>query len=296
MEGVDFIVADIDYYSLHQSRTEQRVQLGKQVPSGFSCGSRPSWGRVAAEESLGEILSQIQGTDMLFIIAGNGGSTGTGAAPVIAQTARKQGILTVGLVSKPFRFEGAHRMRTAEAGIEELQHYVDTLIIIPNDVVLGHVCRERCTFADVFKAADEAHYSSVRVITDLINLCYADIRTVMSKMGKATMGTGEAENYKYKYTRPRYPLHDRAIKAAEAAIHGLRFRGIQLHRAKNVMINISGGVDMTLLEVDEAANRIRDEVDPEAYIIFGSPFDEKLNGKIRVSVVVSDTEHVVGKI
>ncbi|MFD2235792.1 cell division protein FtsZ, partial [Phaeospirillum tilakii] len=280
LEGVEFIVANTDAQSLGQSRTERRIQLGTQVTQGLGAGSRPDVGRAAAEESIEDILTQITGTNMVFITAGMGGGTGTGAAPVIARAAREQGILTVGVVTKPFHFEGAHRMRTAEQGIEEMQQYVDTLIIIPNQN-LFRVATERTTFADAFKMADDVLYSGVRGVTDLmimpglINLDFADIRTVMSEMGKAMMGTGEAEGDK------------RAIDAAEAAISNPLLDDTSMKGAKGVLINITGGLDMTLFEVDEAANRIRDEVDPEANIIFGSTFDEKLNGQIRVSVVAT---------
>jgi len=280
LEGVEFIVANTDSQSLGQSRTERRIQLGNQVTQGLGAGSRPDVGRAAAEESLEEILGQILGANMVFITAGMGGGTGSGAAPVIARAAREQGILTVGVVTKPFHFEGAHRMRTAESAIEELQQFVDTLIIIPNQN-LFRVATERTTFADAFKMADDVLYSGVRGVTDLmimpglINLDFADIRTVMSEMGKAMMGTGEAEGDK------------RAIDAAEAAISNPLLDDTSMKGAKGVLINITGGGDMTLFEVDEAANRIRDEVDPEANIIFGSTFDEKLNGKMRVSVVAT---------
>ncbi|EME69212.1 cell division GTPase [Paramagnetospirillum caucaseum] len=280
LEGVEFIVANTDSQSLGQSRTERRIQLGNQVTQGLGAGSRPDVGRAAAEESLEEILGQIGGANMVFITAGMGGGTGSGAAPVIARAAREQGILTVGVVTKPFHFEGAHRMRTAEGAIDELQQFVDTLIIIPNQN-LFRVATERTTFADAFKMADDVLYSGVRGVTDLmimpglINLDFADIRTVMSEMGKAMMGTGEAEGDK------------RAIDAAEAAISNPLLDDTSMKGARGVLINITGGMDMTLFEVDEAANRIRDEVDPDANIIFGSTFDEKLNGKMRVSVVAT---------
>ncbi|NFV81235.1 cell division protein FtsZ [Magnetospirillum aberrantis] len=280
LEGVEFIVANTDAQAIAQSRTERRVQLGTVVTQGLGAGSRPDIGRAAAEESLEEIIAQITGANMVFITAGMGGGTGSGAAPVIAQAAREQNILTVGVVTKPFHFEGAHRMRTAEAAIEELSQYVDTLIIIPNQN-LFRIATERTTFADAFKMADDVLYSGVRGVTDLmvmpglINLDFADIRTVMSEMGKAMMGTGEAEGDK------------RAIAAAEAAISNPLLDDTSMKGAKGVLINITGGLDMTLFEVDEAANRIRDEVDPDANIIFGSTFDEKLNGKMRVSVVAT---------
>ncbi|HTH15467.1 MAG TPA: cell division protein FtsZ [Magnetospirillum sp.] len=283
LEGVEFIVANTDAQAISQSRTERRVQLGTVVTQGLGAGSRPDIGRAAAEESLEEIIGQIAGANMVFITAGMGGGTGSGAAPVIARAARDQGILTVGVVTKPFHFEGAHRMRTAEGAIEELSQYVDTLIIIPNQN-LFRVATERTTFADAFKMADDVLYSGVRGVTDLmimpglINLDFADIRTVMSEMGKAMMGTGEADGDK------------RAIAAAEAAISNPLLDDTSMKGAKGVLINITGGMDMTLFEVDEAANRIRDEVDPDANIIFGSTFDEKLNGKMRVSVVATGIE------
>jgi cell division protein FtsZ len=280
LEGVEFIVANTDAQAITQSRTERRIQLGIAITQGLGAGSRPETGRAAAEESMDEVINQIAGANMVFITAGMGGGTGSGAAPVIARAARDQGILTVGVVTKPFHFEGAHRMRTAESAIEELSAYVDTLIIIPNQN-LFRVATERTTFADAFKMADDVLYSGVRGVTDLmimpglINLDFADIRTVMSEMGKAMMGTGEADGDK------------RAIAAAEAAISNPLLDDTSMKGAKGVLINITGGEDMTLFEVDEAANRIRDEVDPDANIIFGSTFDPKLNGKMRVSVVAT---------
>jgi cell division protein FtsZ len=280
LEGVEFIVANTDAQAISQSRTERRIQLGTAITQGLGAGARPEVGRAAAEESLEEVIAQIGGANMVFITAGMGGGTGSGAAPVIAQAAKNQGVLTVGVVTKPFHFEGAHRMRTAEAAIEELSQYVDTLIIIPNQN-LFRVATERTTFADAFKMADDVLYSGVRGVTDLmimpgmINLDFADIRTVMSEMGKAMMGTGEAEGEK------------RAIAAAEAAISNPLLDDTSMKGARGVLINITGGADMTLFEVDEAANRIRDEVDPDANIIFGSTLDEKLTGKMRVSVVAT---------
>ncbi len=280
LEGVEFIVANTDAQAMAQSRTDRRIQLGTTVTQGLGAGARPDIGRAAAEETLDEIISQIQGSNMVFITAGMGGGTGTGAAPVIARAAREHGILTVGVVTKPFHFEGQHRMRLAESGIEELSQFVDTLIIIPNQN-LFRVASERTTFADAFKMADDVLYSGVRGVTDLmimpglINLDFADIRTVMSEMGKAMMGTGEAEGEK------------RALEAAEAAISNPLLEDISMKGARGVLINITGGLDMTLFEVDEAANRIRDEVDADANIIFGSTFDEKLQGKMRVSVVAT---------
>ncbi len=280
LEGVEFIVANTDAQAMAQSRTDRRIQLGTNVTQGLGAGARPDIGRAAAEETLDEIIGQMQGSNMVFITAGMGGGTGTGAAPVIARAAREHGILTVGVVTKPFHFEGQHRMRLAEAGIEELSQFVDTLIIIPNQN-LFRVASERTTFADAFKMADDVLYSGVRGVTDLmimpglINLDFADIRTVMSEMGKAMMGTGEAEGEK------------RALEAAEAAINNPLLEDISMKGARGVLINITGGLDMTLFEVDEAANRIRDEVDADANIIFGSTFDEKLQGKMRVSVVAT---------
>jgi cell division protein FtsZ len=278
LEGVDFLVCNTDAQSLALSLAEQRIQLGLGVTQGLGAGSRPDIGRAAAEEALDDINERLAGTHMAFIAAGMGGGTGTGAAPVIARAARERGLLTVGVVTKPFHFEGQHRMRIAEAGIEELQHVVDTLIIIPNQN-LFRVANERTTFADAFKMADDVLYSGVRGVTDLmimpglINLDFADIRTVMSEMGKAMMGTGEAEG------------DNRALDAAQRAISNPLLDDVSMKGAKGVLINITGGPDMTLFEVDEAANRIRDEVDPDANIIFGSTFDEALAGKMRVSVV-----------
>jgi cell division protein FtsZ len=286
LEGVEFIVANTDAQSLAQSRTENRIQLGTEVTQGLGAGSRPEIGRAAAEESMQELTTLLSGCNMVFITAGMGGGTGTGAAPVIARAAREMNILTVGVVTKPFHFEGAHRMRTAESGIEELSQFVDTLIIIPNQN-LFRIATERTTFADAFKMADDVLHSGVRGVTDLmimpglINLDFADIRTVMSEMGKAMMGTGEAEGDK------------RSIEAAEAAISNPLLDDTSMKGAKGVLINITGGMDMTLFEVDEAANRIRDEVDPDANIIFGSTFDEKLTGRMRVSVVATGIQSEV---
>ena len=280
LEGVEFICANTDAQALTGVRTENRIQLGLSTTQGLGAGSRPDVGRAAAEESLEELNAMLNGANMVFITAGMGGGTGTGAAPVIAQAARDMGILTVGVVTKPFHFEGPHRMRTAEAGIEELSKIVDTLIIIPNQN-LFRIATERTTFADAFKMADDVLHSGVRGVTDLmvmpglINLDFADIRCVMSEMGKAMMGTGEAEGDK------------RALEAAEAAISNPLLDDTSMKGAKGVLINITGGMDMTLFEVDEAANRIREEVDSDANIIFGSTFDEKLNGLMRVSVVAT---------
>ena len=280
LDGCEFVVGNTDAQAMRQSLAERKIQLGAGVTRGLGAGSRPEVGRIAAEETLEEIMGALEGSNMVFITAGMGGGTGTGAAPVIARAAREAGILTVGVVTKPFQFEGSHRMRLAEAGILELQQYVDTLIIIPNQN-LFRVANERTTFADAFEMADEVLHSGVRGVTDLmvmpglINLDFADIRTVMSEMGKAMMGTGEAEG------------EGRAIDAAEAAISNPLLDDVSMKGAHGVLINITGGLDMTLFEVDEAANRIREEVDPEANIIFGSTFDEKLEGKMRVSVVAT---------
>ncbi len=280
LQGVEFIVANTDAQALSLSRTERRIQLGAVVTQGLGAGSKPEVGRNAAEESLEDLHAMLAGSNMVFITAGMGGGTGTGAAPVIAQTAKKLGLLTVGVVTKPFHFEGAHRMRTAEAGIEEMSQYVDTLLVIPNQN-LFRIATERTTFADAFKMADDVLHSGVRGVTDLmimpglINLDFADIRTVMAEMGKAMMGTGEAEGDK------------RAIEAAEAAISNPLLDDTSMKGAKGVLISITGGLDMTLFEVDEAANRIRSEVDSDANIIFGSTFDEKLTGRVRVSVVAT---------
>jgi cell division protein FtsZ len=278
--GCEFVVCNTDAQAMRQSLADHKIQLGVSVTRGLGAGSRPDVGRIAAEETLEEIMAALDGSNMVFITAGMGGGTGTGAAPVIARAAREAGILTVGVITKPFQFEGTHRMRLAEAGIIELQKFVDTLIIIPNQN-LFRVANERTTFADAFKMADDVLHSGVRGVTDLmvmpglINLDFADIRAVMSEMGKAMMGTGEAEGDR------------RAIDAAEAAISNPLLEDVSMKGARGVLINITGGLDMTLFEVDEAANRIREEVDPEANIIFGSTFDEKLAGKMRISVVAT---------
>lgn len=282
LEGVEFVVANTDAQSLEQSLVipDRRIQLGLHITQGLGAGSKPDVGRAAAEESLDEVLQLLKGSNMVFITAGMGGGTGTGAAPVIARAVRESGILTVGVVTKPFHFEGSHRSRTAEKGIEELQQYVDTLIIIPNQN-LFRVANEQTTFAQAFEMADNVLCSGVRNVTDLmmkpglINLDFADIRAVMAEMGKAMMGTGEAEGDK------------RAIEAADISIDNPLLDDVSMKGAKGVLINITGGYDMTLYEVDEAANRVRENADPDANIIFGSTFDEKLNGKIRVSVVAT---------
>ncbi len=277
IEGVECVVANTDAQALAQSSCQRQIQLGTNITQGLGAGSRPEIGRAAAEEGLEEIITQLQGGHMVFITAGMGGGTGTGAAPVIARTAREHGILTVGVVTKPFHFEGAHRMKLAESGLAELQDVVDTLIVIPNQN-LFRIANEKTTFADAFKMADEVLHSGVRGITDLmvmpglINLDFADIRTVMSEMGKAMMGAGEADG------------DNRAVDAAEAAISNPLLDDVSMAGARGLLINISGGSDLTLYEVDEAANRVRDEVDPGANIIFGSTFDESLDGRMRVSV------------
>ncbi len=278
--GVEFIVANSDAQALAHSRAERRIQIGTEVTRGLGAGANPNIGRAAAEESLEEIFSHLRDTNMVFITAGLGGGTGTGAAPVIARAARDYGILTVGVVTKPFQFEGDRRMKMAEAGLEELQQYVDTLLVIPNQN-LFRIANESTTFAQAFKLADDVLYSGVRGVTDLmvmpglINLDFADIRSVMSEMGKAMMGTGEAEG------------ENRAIEAAEAAIANPLLDDSSMSGAKGVLINITASRDITLFEVDDAANRIRKEVDKDASIIFGSTFDDTLNGKIRVSVVAT---------
>ncbi len=280
LEGVEFVSCNTDAQALAAGLTDRKVQLGNTITHGLGAGARPEVGRAAAEEALDEILDQLSGSHMVFITAGMGGGTGTGAAPVIARAVREQGILTVAVVTKPFHFEGAHRMRLAEAGLTELQQYVDTLIVIPNQN-LFRLANERTTFADAFQMADQVLHMGVRGVTDLmvmpglINLDFADIRTVMSEMGKAMMGTGEAEGEK------------RAIEAAEAAISNPLLDDVSMRGARGVLINITGGLDMTLYEVDAAANRIREEVDADANIIFGSTFDNSLQGRMRVSVVAT---------
>ena len=288
LEGVDFAVANTDAQALVRAKTDRRIQMGAGITEGLGAGARPEVGEQAAEDSLGEITEQLQGAHMVFITAGMGGGTGTGAAPVIARAAREQNILTVGVVTKPFHFEGSRRMRLAEAGIERLQEHVDTLIIIPNQN-LFRIATEKTTFAEAFGMADQVLHSGVRGITDLmvmpglINLDFADVRTVMNEMGKAMMGTGEASGEK------------RAVEAAHNAINNPLLDDVSMKGAKGVLINITGGMDMTLYEVDEAANEIRNEVDPDANIIVGSTFDPELDGVIRVSVVATgiDAEECV---
>ncbi len=278
--GVEFVVANTDAQQLAFAKTDRRVQLGVLATQGLGAGAHPEIGMEAAEESIPEIGEHLDGAHMVFITAGMGGGTGTGAAPIIAKCARERGILTVGVVTKPFHFEGRHRMRLADAGIAELQRYVDTLIVIPNQN-LFRVANERTTFAEAFGMADQVLHSGVRSITDLmvlpglINLDFADVRTVMTEMGKAMMGTGEASG------------DDRALMAAQNAIQNPLLDEVSLKGAKAVLVNVTGGLDMTLLEVDEAANAISEQVDPEANIIFGAAFDPSLDGMIRVSVVAT---------
>ena len=285
LEGVDFVIANTDAQALEGALTDRLVQLGVTVTRGLGAGANPGVGKAAAEEAMEDIAQHMEGSNMVFITAGMGGGTGTGAAPVIAKIAKEQGVLTVGVVTKPFQFEGAHRMKMAEAGIKELQEYVDTLIVIPNQN-LFRIANEKTTFAEAFRLADEVLHSGVRGVTDLmvkpglVNLDFADIRAVMSEMGKAMMGTGEAQGER------------RALEAAEAAISNPLLDDVSLKGARAVLINITGGPDMTLYEVDEAANRIRDEVDPEANIIFGSTFSDALQGKMRVSVVATGIDVV----
>src|SRR6201747_399415 len=280
LEGVEFVVANTDAQQLAFSKTDRRIQLGVEVTQGLGAGAHPEVGQSAAEESIPEIDEHLDGAHMVFITAGMGGGTGTGAAPIIAKCARERGILTVGVVTKPFHFEGRHRMRPADAGISELQRHVDPLIVIPNET-LFRLANERTTFAEAFGMADQVLHSGVRSITDLmvlpglINLDFADVRTVMTEMGKAMMGTGEASG------------EDRALMASQNAIANPLLDEISLKGAKAVLVNVTGGLDMTLLEVDEAANAISDQVDPDANIIFGAAFDPSLEGMIRVSVVAT---------
>jgi cell division protein FtsZ len=283
LEGVDFVVANTDAQALALTKSQRIIQLGVSVTEGLGAGSHPEVGRAAAEESVDEINDHLSGSHMVFITAGMGGGTGTGAAPVIARVAREQGILTIGVVTKPFQFEGNRRTRLAEEGIDELHRHVDTLIVIPNQN-LFRVANEKTTFADAFKMADQVLFSGVGCITDLmvkeglINLDFADVRAVMRGMGKAMMGTGEAEG------------EDRARHAAEAAIANPLLDDVSMQGARGLLISITGGPDLTLYEVDEAASRIREEVDEDANIILGATFDNNLEGRIRVSVVATGTD------
>ena len=280
LEGVDFLIANTDAQALQISSCPNKIQLGLNSTKGLGAGMRPDIGRQAAEEAIQDLNEKFEGSHMLFIAAGMGGGTGTGAAPVIAKLAREKGILTVGVVTKPFHFEGSQRMKLAEKGIEELQQYVDTLLTIPNQN-LFRIANEKTTFSDAFKMADDVLYAGVRGVTDLmvqpgmINLDFSDIKTVMSEMGKAMMGTGEAHG------------EGRAIAAAEAAIANPLIDDVSLKGAKGLIINITGGKDITLYEVDEAANRIKQEVDEDANIIYGTTCDDRLEGVVRVSIVAT---------
>ncbi len=280
LEGVDFLIANTDAQALQISSCPNKIQLGLNSTKGLGAGMRPDIGRQAAEEAIQDLSEKFEGSHMLFIAAGMGGGTGTGAAPVIAKLAREKGILTVGVVTKPFHFEGSQRMKLAEKGIEELQQYVDTLLTIPNQN-LFRIANEKTTFSDAFKMADDVLYAGVRGVTDLmvqpgmINLDFSDIKTVMSEMGKAMMGTGEAQG------------EGRAIAAAEAAIANPLIDDVSLKGAKGLIINITGGKDITLYEVDEAANRIKQEIDEDANIIYGTTCDDRLEGIVRVSIVAT---------
>ena len=283
LDGVEFVVANTDAQALQQGNAPAKIQMGVKVTEGLGAGARPTVGAAAAEETIEEIVDHLAGAHMCFITAGMGGGTGTGAAPIIAQAARELGVLTVGVVTKPFQFEGAKRMKQAEEGVEALQKVVDTLIIIPNQN-LFRLANEKTTFTEAFSMADDVLYQGVKGVTDLmvrpgmINLDFADVRAVMDEMGKAMMGTGEAEG------------ETRAVEAAEKAIANPLLDEISLRGAKGVLINITGGHDLTLFELDEAANKIREQVDPEANIIVGSTLDTEMGGKMRVSVVATGIE------
>ena len=287
LDGVDFVVANTDAQALQSTKSNNKIQLGEKITEGLGAGARPSVGAAAAEESIEAIVDNLVGSHMCFITAGMGGGTGTGGAPIVAQAARELGILTVGVVTKPFQFEGTRRMRQAEEGVEALQKVVDTLIIIPNQN-LFRIANEKTTFTEAFSLADDVLYQGVKGVTDLmirpgiINLDFADIRSVMDEMGKAMMGTGEAEG------------EDRAIQAAEKAIANPLLDEISLRGAKGVLINVTGGHDLTLFELDEAANRIREEVDPDANIIVGSTLDAGLEQAMRVSVVATGIDAIEG--
>jgi cell division protein FtsZ len=289
LRGVEFVVANTDAQALTMSKAERLIQLGAHVTEGLGAGSQPEVGRAAAEECIDEIIDHLSNTHMCFVTAGMGGGTGTGAAPVVARAAREKGILTVGVVTKPFHFEGQRRMKTADLGIEELQKCVDTLIVIPNQN-LFRIANDKTTFADAFAMADQVLYSGVACITDLmvkeglINLDFADVRSVMREMGKAMMGTGEASG------------EGRAMAAAEAAIANPLLDETSMKGARGLLISITGGRDLTLFEVDEAATRIREEVDQEANIILGATFDEDLEGVIRVSVVATGIDKAASDI
>jgi cell division protein FtsZ len=286
LEGVEFVVANTDAQALQQSRSPAKIQIGIKVTEGLGAGARATIGAAAAEESIEQIVDHLAGAHMCFITAGMGGGTGTGAAPIIAQAARELGVLTVGVVTKPFQFEGGKRMKQADDGIEALQKVVDTLIIIPNQN-LFRLANENTTFTEAFALADDVLYQGVKGVTDLmvrpglINLDFADVRAVMDEMGKAMMGTGEAEG------------PDRAVQAAEKAIANPLLDEISLEGARGVLINITGGYDLTLFELDEAANKIREKVDPEANIIVGSTLDTNMEGKMRVSVVATGIDAAI---
>ena len=283
LKGVEFVVANTDAQALTMSKAERLIQLGAHVTEGLGAGSQPEVGRAAAEECIDEIMDHLSNTHMCFVTAGMGGGTGTGAAPVVARAAREKGILTVGVVTKPFHFEGQRRMKTADLGIEELQKCVDTLIVIPNQN-LFRLANDKTTFADAFAMADQVLYSGVACITDLmvkeglINLDFADVRAVMREMGKAMMGCGEASG------------DHRASQAAEAAIANPLLDDVSIKGARGLLVSIIGGDDLTLYEVDEAATRVRQEADPDANIIVGAAFDQSLNGIIRVSVVATGVD------
>lgn len=289
LQGVEFYVANTDAQAMRRSKTENRIQLGPETTAGLGAGARPEVGEASAEESMTEIMEALDSAHMVFVAAGMGGGTGTGAAPVIAKAAHDRGILTIGVVTKPFGFEGAHRMSTAESGLVKMREAVDTLIVVPNQN-LFRIANERTTFAEAFRMADDVLYSGVRGITDLmimpglINLDFADVRTIMKGMGTAMMGMGEGEG------------EGRALEAARCAIDNPLLDDVSMKGANGVLINITGGYDMTLFELDEAANEIRREVDADANIILGSTFDAALEGRIRVSVVaagVSEQEAAV---
>jgi len=285
LDGVEFVVANTDAQALQQSNSTAKIQMGVRVTEGLGAGARPTVGAAAAEETIEAIVDHLAGAHMCFITAGMGGGTGTGAAPIIAQAARELGVLTVGVVTKPFQFEGAKRMKQAEEGVESLQKVVDTLIIIPNQN-LFRLANEKTTFTEAFSLADDVLYQGVKGVTDLmvrpglINLDFADVRAVMDEMGKAMMGTGEGDG------------EDRAVQAAEKAIANPLLDEISLKGARGVLINITGGYDLTLFELDEAANRIREEVDAEANIIVGSTLDTAMDGVMRVSVVATGIDAV----
>ncbi len=285
LEGCEFVVANTDAQALQQNQAGNKLQLGARVTEGLGAGARPEVGAAAAEESIEDIVERLSGCHMCFITAGMGGGTGTGAAPIIAKAAREMGILTVGVVTKPFQFEGSRRMKQAEGGVDELQQHVDTLIIIPNQN-LFRLANEKTTFTEAFALADDVLYQGVKGVTDLmvrpgiINLDFADVRSVMNEMGKAMMGTGEADG------------EDRAVQAAEKAIANPLLDEISLKGARGVLINITAGPDLTLFELDEAANRIRAEVDPEANIMVGSTLDPEMAGQMRVSVVATGIDAV----